>query len=169
VSTVGPEHHSGARRVEVEAIVATDQPLAAYGGIRVDESMLHDIAEAVRSGSLPMLIGHDIRRPLNPTVLDAQVRQNSDGYKEVWIRFTVDADAWAQFEEELAASGAPGGFSFAASEPIYLHSPPSRWPQLRLRQTPLTGLTRTCSRQLRTFELSDLCTLEGATSSLLNR
>ena len=61
-----------------------------------------------------MLIGHDIRRPLNPTVLDAQVRQRPDGYKEVWIRFTVDADAWAQFEEELATSGAPGGFSFAA-------------------------------------------------------
>jgi hypothetical protein len=118
VSTVGPEHHSGAPRVEVEAIVATDQPLPAYGGVRVDESVLHDLAEAIRSGSLPMLIGHDIRRPLSPTVLDAQVRQKPDGYKEVWIKFTVNADAWAQFGEELAASGAPGGFSFAASEPI---------------------------------------------------
>ena len=118
MSTVGPEPRSGARRVEVEAIVATDHPLPAYGGIRVDESVLHDIAEAIRSGSLPMLIGHDIRRPLNPTVLDAQVRQKPDGYKEVWIKFTVEAEAWAQFEGELPASGAPGGFSFAASEPI---------------------------------------------------
>ena len=65
-----------------------------------------------------MLIGHDIRRPLNPTVLDADVRQRPDGYKEVRMRFTVDAEAWAQFQEERAASGAPGGFSFAASEPI---------------------------------------------------
>lgn len=104
--------------VEVEAVVATDQPLPAYGGVRVDESVLYDLTEAIRSGSLPMLVGHDIRRPLNPTILDAQVRGRSDGYKEAWIRFTVDADAWAEFEEELAASGAPGGFSFAFSEPI---------------------------------------------------
>ncbi|SRR6266498_2611926 len=105
-------------RVEVDAIVATGHPVPAYGGIQLDESALHDIAEAIRSGSLPMLIGHDIRRPLNPTVLDTQVRQRPDGYKEVWIRFSVDADAWAQFEAELAASGTPGGFSFAFSEPI---------------------------------------------------
>jgi hypothetical protein len=104
--------------VEVEAVVATDQPLPAYGGVRVDESVLYDLTEAICSGSLPMLVGHDIRRPLNPTILDAQVRGRSDGYREVWIRFTVDAGAWAEFEEELAASGAPGGFSFAFSEPI---------------------------------------------------
>ena len=104
--------------MEVDAIVATDQPVSAYGGIRLGESALHDVAEAIRSGSLPMLIEHDIRRPLNPAILDTQVRQRSDGYKEVWIRFAVDADAWAQFEAELAASGAPGGFSFAFSEPI---------------------------------------------------
>ena len=55
-----------------------------------------------------MLIEHDIRRPLNATVLDAEVRQRPDGYKEVWIRFTVDADTWAQFEEEVAASGGAG-------------------------------------------------------------
>jgi hypothetical protein len=87
--------------------------LPAYGGVRVDESVLYDLAEAILSGSLPMLVGHDIRRPLNPTILDAQVRARSDGYKEVRIRFTVDADAWAEFEEELAVSEAPGGFSFA--------------------------------------------------------
>jgi predicted RNase H-like HicB family nuclease len=104
--------------VEVEAVVATDHPLPTYGGVRVDESVLYDLAEAIRSGSLPMLVGHDIRRPLNPTILDAQVRGRSDGYKDVWIRFTVDANAWTEFEEELAASGAPGGFSFAFSEPI---------------------------------------------------
>jgi hypothetical protein len=92
--------------------------LSAYGGIRIDESVLHRIAEAIRSGSLPMLIERDIRRPLNATVLDAEVRQRPDGYKEVRIRFTVDADTWAQFEEEVAASGGPGGFSYAFSEPI---------------------------------------------------
>jgi hypothetical protein len=113
-----PEHNSGSRGVEVEAVVTTSQPVSAYGGIQLDESVLQDIADAIRSGSLPMLIGHDIRRPLNPTILDAQVRQRPDGYKEVWIRFSVDANVWAEFEEELAASGAPGGFSFAFSEPI---------------------------------------------------
>lgn len=71
MSTEGPEHDSGTRRIEVEAIVATGHPVPAYGGIQLDESALNDIAGAIRSGSLPMLIGHDIRRPLNPTVLDA--------------------------------------------------------------------------------------------------
>jgi hypothetical protein len=116
--SIEPDHDSRSRRVEVEAIVTTSQPVSAYGGFQLDESVLYDIAEAIRSGSLPMLIGHDIRRPLNPTILDVQVRPRPDGYKEVWIRFTVDADAWAQFEEERAASGAPGGFSLAFSEPV---------------------------------------------------
>lgn len=118
VSIEEPDHDSRSRQVEVEAIVTTSQPISAYGGIQLDESVLHDIAEAIRSGSLPMLIGHDIRRPLNPSILDVQVRQRPDGYKEVWIRFSVNADTWAQFEEERAASGAPGGFSFAFSEPV---------------------------------------------------
>ena len=118
MSTVGPEHDPNAGRVEVEGIVATDQPLSAYGGIRVDETVLHDLAEALRSGSLPMLLSHDIRRPLNAVVLDSEVRERPDGYKEVWIRFTVQADAWAQYQEELAAFSVPGGFSFAVSETI---------------------------------------------------
>jgi hypothetical protein len=104
--------------VEVEAVVATDHPLPAYGGIRIDESILYDLAEAIDSGTLPMLIGHDVRRPLNPTILDAKVRERPDGYKEVRIKFTVAPDIWAEFEEELVASGSPGGFSFAFSEPI---------------------------------------------------
>jgi hypothetical protein len=118
VSTERSEHHSEGRRVEVEAVVATSHPIAAYGGIQLSESVLNDIADAIRSGSLPMLIGHDIRRPLNPVVLNIQVRQRPDRHKEVWIRFSVEADAWAQYEEEIEASGAPGGFSFAFSEPI---------------------------------------------------
>ena len=104
--------------VEIEAIVATDHPLPAYGGVRVDVSVLYELAEAIESGSLPMLIGHDVRRPLSPAILDAHVRERSDGYNEVWIRFTVDANSWERFEGELAAAGAPGGFSFAFTEPI---------------------------------------------------
>lgn len=118
MSTAGPDRDSGARRVEVDAVVATDHPLPAYGGVRISEKVLRDLAQAIRSGSLPMRIGHDIRRPLNPTVLDAKVRQRPDGYKEVWIRFSIDADEWAQFESERAATGAPGGFSFTCSERI---------------------------------------------------
>ncbi|HUK71649.1 MAG TPA: hypothetical protein VLW50_23260, partial [Streptosporangiaceae bacterium] len=118
MSTVGPNRDSGAHGVEVEAIVATDHPLAAYGGVRIDEAVLQDLADAIRSGSFPMFIGHDIRRPLEPTVLDARVRQRPDGYKEVWIMFSVNADDWKQFERERVASGAPGGFSFTGSERV---------------------------------------------------
>lgn len=113
VSTEVARHRSEAAQVEVSAVVASSHPLSVYGGIQVDETVLYDLAEAIRSGSFPMLIGHDIRRPLNSTILDSQVRQRSDGYKEVWIKFTVDAEPWAQFADEIAAVGAPGGFSYA--------------------------------------------------------
>jgi hypothetical protein len=42
VSAAGPEQHSSSRHV-VETIIATDQPLSAYDGIRVGESVLRDL------------------------------------------------------------------------------------------------------------------------------
>ena len=113
-----PGRGEGSDRVEVDAIVATDHPLSAYGGIRIADRVLHELADGIRSGALPMLVEHDIRRPLRPHILDVQVRSRPDGFKEVWVRFTVEASAWAEFNTEVETAGGPGGFSFAATERI---------------------------------------------------
>lgn len=65
-----------------------------------------------------MLMNHDVRRPLDAVVLDAGVRSLDDGTKEVWARFDADADEWTDYQAELAAAGASGGFSFSCSEPL---------------------------------------------------
>jgi hypothetical protein len=56
VSTEVARHRSEAAQVEVSAVVASSHPLSVYGGIQVDETVLYDLAEAIRSGSFPMLI-----------------------------------------------------------------------------------------------------------------
>jgi len=104
--------------VEVEAIVATSHPIPAYGGVQLGENVLQEMAGALRSGRLPMLAQHDLRRAINAVVLDARVRHRSDGYKELRARFRVDGEQWAKFEQERLAAGAPGGFSFSCSEPF---------------------------------------------------
>lgn len=104
--------------VRIRSRVATTHPIAAYGGIQLSESVLHDMAKALRTGAVPMHVGHDIRRPLATSNVDAGVEKLEDGYLAVWAEFDVDADAWAEFEAERDASGAPGGISFSATEPI---------------------------------------------------
>jgi hypothetical protein len=104
--------------IEIEAIVTGSRPMDAYGGVRLDDAVLDRIARDLKTGDVPMFIGHDIRRRLNATVLDSDVRETHDGFKEVWVRFRVEATEWHEFEHELADKSAPGGFSFACSEPL---------------------------------------------------
>lgn len=105
-------------RLEIEAIVTGTRPMEAYDGVRLADSVVEDIARRLRTEKTPMLVSHDIRRPLDTEILDAQVRATSDGFKEVWVRFTVDEAQWREFEREVQEAGAPGGFSFSASEPV---------------------------------------------------
>lgn len=105
-------------QVEVEAIIATSHPVEKYGGVQLADSVLDQIAGALRAGELPMLIGHDLRRPLTSRVLDAAVRERPDGFKEVWARIVVDRRSWEEYERDRDAAGAPGGFSFSATEPL---------------------------------------------------
>lgn len=105
-------------RVEIEAIVATSRPLPAYGGVQLADPVLEALALALRLGRIPMLVQHDVRRPMDAIVLEAEVREARDGYKEVWVHLDVDATDWETFDRERIAAGAPGGFSFACSEPL---------------------------------------------------
>lgn len=104
--------------VEIEAIVTTSHPVAAYGGVKLDDAVLDQVARALAAGELPMLNSHDVRRPLWSKVHEARVRDRDDGFKEVWARILVERDSWNEYESDRLAAGAPGGFSFSATEPI---------------------------------------------------
>jgi hypothetical protein len=100
-------------RVEVDAILATDQPVEAYGGIRFSVEALQQLAHQVMQPGAEMLVNHDSTRPLNPSNVHAEVRWNERGWHEVFIRFQADADAWAEFTAETSALGVPGGMSIS--------------------------------------------------------
>jgi hypothetical protein len=104
-------------RVRVTAIIATDHPVAAYGGIQLSREALEEIADAVRSNRFPMLVQHDATRPLNAHVIDSQVRERADGHCEVWAEFDADREAWESYERDRDAAGAPGGMSIAFMRP----------------------------------------------------
>jgi hypothetical protein len=100
-------------RVEVLAILATDQPVEAYGGMRLSIEALHQIAHQVTRPGMEMLVNHDQSRPLNASNVHAEVRWNDRGWNEVAMHFEADAEGWAEFEAEKKALGVQGGMSFS--------------------------------------------------------
>ncbi|MEY2582784.1 MAG: hypothetical protein QOE09_2633 [Ilumatobacteraceae bacterium] len=105
-------------RIEVEAILTTDQPVEAYGGIRLSVEALHQLADQVMQPGAEMVLNHDRTRPLNASNVHAEVRWNERGWHEVVMVFEADAAAWAEFEAEKKALGAPGGMSFSTCAPL---------------------------------------------------
>jgi hypothetical protein len=104
--------------IRVTSIVATDDALSAYGGILLDRVALEQIAASLRSNRVEMIVSHDLTRPLNATVIDAQVRGRNDGHYEVWVEFDADREAWEEYEHEREAAGAPGGMSIGFGAPF---------------------------------------------------
>jgi hypothetical protein len=102
----------------VETILTTTQPNPAYGGIQLSREILEQLAEAVRTQSIPMMRNHDGRTQLRVSNVEAGVRERPDGEFEAWANFDVHDDDWAEFENELAESGGPGGMSFSMSQPF---------------------------------------------------
>ncbi len=105
-------------RVEVEAILATDQRIEAYGGIRLTVEALQQLAEQVMRPGSEMLVNHDRARPLNASHVRAEVVWDERGWHKVVMSFESDAAAWAEFEAEKTALGAPGGMSFSTCAPL---------------------------------------------------
>jgi len=103
--------------IEVKAILAITETIPGRG-LRFAPQALEQMAGELRSGAPAMLRQHDIRQPMISAVIDAGVRTNSAGYKELWTRFRVDEEHWNAYREHLAEAGAPGGFSIAGSEPL---------------------------------------------------
>jgi hypothetical protein len=102
----------------VMAVLATTQPIEAYGGVQLDKRVLEDLAHAVESGSIPMLFNHDLRRRTPVANVRSGVRERSDGYWEAWAEFDVPVQDWERFEHERHELGAPGGMSFRGSVPL---------------------------------------------------
>lgn len=96
---------------EFDAIVATSHRVEKYGGIRLGEDALQQIAAALNRGGVPMLSHHDPTRPVRTRDLLAGVVSLPDGERAVRIAGLINAEDWA-------AAGEIRGMSFAYPQPI---------------------------------------------------
>lgn len=103
--------------VRVTTIVASTEPMDAYGGVRFHSDVMHKIADGLQAGTLPVRFNHDATQPVSVLNVDAGVRQRGDGEHEVWCDFDVDAEQWAAWEDYLESNNAPGGMSFTVTLP----------------------------------------------------
>lgn len=100
------------------ARLATTHAIPAYGGIKLGKGVMHQLAEALRNGSIPMHLNHDATRPLAVSNVESGVEQLDDGEWAAWAEFDVDSDEWSAWQDELAEKGAAGGMSFSFHEPV---------------------------------------------------
>ncbi len=105
-------------RRHLRAILATTHPVESYGGVQFGRDAMQAFADAVRSGAVPMHVNHDYTRPVDATVIDTGVEERDDGHCAAWALLELDEGTWAAWQAELAAAGAPGGWSFTVTEPI---------------------------------------------------
>jgi hypothetical protein len=103
--------------VEVAAIIATDDPMTAYGGIRLTRPALEKVAEALKNGKLRPGWHHDPRIPATFTVIDSGLRETPEGGLQVWATLRVERSEWDEFQSGLP-DGALGGMSITFTERI---------------------------------------------------
>ena len=99
-------------------VLATTDPIPAYGGVRLALEALESMAQTLTSQSVPMRLFHDAREPLHVENVNTEIRQRPDGEYELWVEFDVEEEGWARYEAERETRGAPGGLSFTLTEPI---------------------------------------------------
>lgn len=102
----------------VEVIVTTTHHVDAYGGLRLTTDALRGIAQAIQSGTMPLLFNHDAQTPAKAENVAAGVRARIDGEHEVWAEFDIDSNQWARFQAHLDNIGAPGGMSIGFTQPV---------------------------------------------------
>lgn len=98
--------------------MATTHPLPAYGGIRLAESAIRQLADQLATGSVRVTFQHDSVRPVNCINVTAGVEKTEDGEFAAWIECDVDEDQWQLYDEECQAAGSPGGWSFSTVDPF---------------------------------------------------
>ena len=107
-------------RVHAHGILASSRPIEAYGGMELPEAMIEELAEATRSGAVPMSFAHDSARPITVSNVDSGTRRNEQGYLEAWVEFDVDEGLWAAYQSEVKAAGIEGfgGMSITFMTPL---------------------------------------------------
>lgn len=105
-------------RRRIRARVATTHPLPAYGGIRLAESAIRQLADQLATGSVRTTFQHDSVRPVNCINVTAGIEKTEDGEFAAWIECDVDEDQWQLYDKECQAAGTPGGWSFSTVEPF---------------------------------------------------
>lgn len=103
--------------VALESIVTTTHRVEKYGGVRLAESALQQIVDALNAGTLPMLGHHDWTRPIRTRDLEASIVELPDGEKAVRLVGLVHQDDWD-------AVGQVGGMSFTTFEALGLAAGP---------------------------------------------
>lgn len=95
-----------------EAFIATDHVIPKYG-VRLSERVLRNVAQAIRDGTSPMLLDHDSRERLHPTILAVDVRPTPDGQgRGVWVRYGLS-------ETDAKRVGERRGFSVGLRVPLW--------------------------------------------------
>lgn len=97
----------------LRARVATTHALPAYGGIRLAESAIRQLADQLATGDVPMTYQHDPVRPVTCMNVTAGVEKTEDDEFAAWIEFDVDEDEWELYDQERQKAGAPGGWSYS--------------------------------------------------------
>lgn len=103
--------------VEVLAIVATDDPMTAYGGIRFMPPALEQVAEALREGRLKSGFHHDPRIKATYTIIDSGLEVTPEGRTQVWAKLRMEQSEWDEFHKGLP-EGSPGGMSISFTRKI---------------------------------------------------
>ena len=83
--------------IRVSAILATTDPIPAYGGIQFSPSELEEIVAGIRDGRIPMNADHDGRKRLDAKWVNAEIRRTEHGSLGVYADFDVDEDEWEEY------------------------------------------------------------------------
>lgn len=97
--------------VPFEAIVATTHAVDKYGGVKLSNSALRQIAEALNGGLLPMLGHHDWTKPVRTQEIEATLVELEDGEQAVRLEGFVNQADWESV-------GRIRGMSFSTFVPI---------------------------------------------------
>jgi hypothetical protein len=93
--------------------VTTTHPVDIYGGYQHPPGMLEQLADAIRTGAIPMQLEHDLTQTIDAKCLRAEVVDLDDGHKAVDAEFDVPLAT-------IEAVGDRKGMSFAYSETIMM-------------------------------------------------
>ncbi len=93
--------------------MTTTHPVEIYGGYQHPPGMLEMLADAIRTGAIPMQLEHDLTKTIDAKCLRVEVVDLDDGHKAVDAEFDVPLAT-------VEALGDRKGMSFAYSETIMM-------------------------------------------------